>query len=146
MTLSRGWLSTGWLVVSAAVLSAPSVFTQSEIAPIERGVYTQTQAKRGKASYGTHCAECHGGDLGGTSFGDGVPPLKRDDFMTGRNLKEVFDQVKRAMPFNAPGSLADNVYLDVLAYVLSENGYPAGQQELSPDAALLRGIVIVPRR
>ena len=83
--------------------------------------------------------------LGGTSFGDGVPALKRDDFMAGRNLKEVFDQVKRAMPFNAPSSLSDGVYLDVIAYVLQENGYPAGQQELASNAELLQRIVL-PRR
>jgi hypothetical protein len=61
-------------------------------------------------------------------------------------LKAVFDEVKRAMPFNAPGSLADGVYLDVIAYVLRENGYPAGKQELASNADLLKGIVIVPRR
>jgi mono/diheme cytochrome c family protein len=139
--------SAGWLLTAVAVSAvAVAVAAQKEPPLIERGVYTQAQAERGKASYATHCSECHGGDLGGTSFGDGVPALKRDDFKTGQTLKAVFDEVKRAMPFNAPGSLADAVYLDVIAYVLRENGYPAGGQELASDADLLKRIVIVPRR
>jgi len=137
--------AVGWLLTAVA-MSAVAAAAQNPIPPIERGVYTQTQAERGKSSYATHCAECHGADLEGTSFGDGVPPLKRDDFMTGKNLQNVFDKVKRAMPFNAPGTLPDGVYLDVIAYVLRENGYPAGGQELVPNADLLKGIVIVPRR
>jgi mono/diheme cytochrome c family protein len=142
---TRAGASAGWLIAAVAI-SVVGASAQNDIPVIQRGVYTQEQAERGKASYGTHCAECHGGDLGGTSFGDGVPALKRDDFKTGQTLKAVFDEVKRAMPFNAPGSLADGVYLDVIAYVLRENGYPAGQQELAPNADLLKGIVIVPRR
>ena len=62
MTLTRGWLATLWLAASAAVLCAATVFTQSETVPIERGVYTREQAERGKLSYATHCAECHGSD------------------------------------------------------------------------------------
>jgi hypothetical protein len=46
------------------------------------------------------------------------------------------------MPFNAPGSLSDSVYLDVLAFVLRENGYPAGNEELKADPAILKQIVI----
>lgn len=35
------------------------------------------------------------------------------------------------MPARAPGSLADQDYLDVAAYILSENGYPAGSTALT---------------
>jgi len=114
------------------------LLAQNTQGAIDRGVYTQAQAERGKASYATHCAECHGPDLEGTSFGDGTPALKRDDFMAGKSLKEVLDKVKRAMPFNAPGSLSNAVYLDVLAFVLRENGYPAGTQELGTDAEAMK--------
>jgi len=112
---------------------------------IQRGVFSQQQAERGRSGYATHCVECHGSDLGGTTFGDGAPALKRDDFMAGRNLEDVFAELKRAMPFNAPGTLSDAMYLDVLAYVLRENGYPAGPQDLTADRERLKTIVI-PRR
>jgi cytochrome c len=122
--------------VAAVALSA------QEGTLIERGVFTATQAERGKGQYQTHCIECHGPDLGGTTFGDGAPPLKGDGFLAGENLYAVFDEVKRAMPFNAPGSLSDTVYIDVLAFVLKENGYPAGSEELKADPAVLKQIVI----
>ena len=46
------------------------------------------------------------------------------------------------MPRGAPGSLGDNVYLDIVAHVLKENGFPPGSQELAADA--LDGIRVVP--
>jgi hypothetical protein len=46
------------------------------------------------------------------------------------------------MPRNAPASLGDNVYLDIVAHVLKENGFPAGSQELTTDG--LEGIQVVP--
>ena len=48
------------------------------------------------------------------------------------------------MPRNAPASLGDNVYLDVVAHVLKENGFPAGSRELADEA--LDGIGVVPGR
>jgi hypothetical protein len=48
------------------------------------------------------------------------------------------------MPRNAPGTLGDNAYLDVVAHLLKENGFPSGSQELSADA--LDGIRILPGR
>src|SRR5438132_8131601 len=48
------------------------------------------------------------------------------------------------MPRNAPASLGDNVYLDIVAHVLKENGFPAGPQELAADA--LEGIRVLPGR
>jgi hypothetical protein len=39
--------------------------------------------------------------------------------------------------------LGDAAYLDVLAYILQQNSFPAGTEELKPDAVLLKGIQIV---
>jgi mono/diheme cytochrome c family protein len=129
-------------MATAALGLAAAVAAAQEAPPIERGVFTAAQAERGKGRYQTHCVECHAPDLGGTTFGDGAPALKGDGFLAGENLYAVFDEVKRAMPFNAPGSLSDDVYIDVLAYVLRENGYPAGSEELKADPAVLKQIVI----
>ena len=137
----KGW----WLVIAAVAAGAAGLAAQTAPRSVQQGVYTTAQAERGRSSYAARCAECHGPDLSGSSFGDGVPPLKRDDFMTGRNLKDVFDQVKRSMPFSAPATLPDMVYLDVLAFVLKENGYPAGPDELVPTGELLKAITI-PRK
>jgi hypothetical protein len=47
------------------------------------------------------------------------------------------------MPADNAGMLGDAAYLDVLAYILQQNFFPAGTEVLKPDAALLKGIQIV---
>ncbi len=44
------------------------------------------------------------------------------------------------MPEGDPGSLQPEEYADVLAYLLSLNDYPAGDQPLPPDVAVLSTI------
>jgi hypothetical protein len=39
--------------------------------------------------------------------------------------------------------LGDAAYLDVLVYILQQNSFPAGTEELKPVAALLKGFQIV---
>ena len=48
------------------------------------------------------------------------------------------------MPRGAAASLGENVYLDLVAHLLKENGFPAGSQELTADA--LEGIRVLPGR
>ena len=50
--------------------------------------------------------------------------------------------MRNTMPQSAPGSLSEETYADLVAYLLSEIGYPAGDEELSPDAAALEAIAI----
>jgi hypothetical protein len=49
-------------------------------------------------------------------------------------LESFFSLVKRTMPRNAPASLSDGDYLDVVAYVLQANAFPPGMKELTSDA------------
>ena len=48
------------------------------------------------------------------------------------------------MPRAAPGSLGDDVYLDIVAHVLRENGFPAGARELTADG--LADVRVLPGR
>jgi len=85
----------------------------------------------GKMVYASNCMACHGLDLQGVK-GTGAAALigGRDSLASGKPKKTVesywpyastlFDYVKRAMPFNAPGSLNDNEVYAVVAYVLGE--------------------------
>jgi len=85
----------------------------------------------GKLVYASNCMACHGADLGGVK-GTGAAALigGRDSLASGKPKKTVesywpyastvFDYVKRAMPFNAPGSLSDDEVYAVVAYVLGE--------------------------
>ena len=105
------------------------------------GVYTEAQATRGAVSYETECAGCHRADLSGNSG----PALKDQRFartFAGKDLKTFFTRIATTMPRNAPASLGEDVYLDIVAHLLKENGFPAGSTDLTPDA--LEAIRVVP--
>ena len=116
---------------------------QESTKTVADGVYTDAQAARGAAVYDTACAGCHRADLGG-----GTGPALRDQRFArqfaGKDLKTLFTKAATTMPRNAPASLGDNVYLDIVAHLLKENGFPAGAQELTADA--LDAIRVLPGR
>lgn len=97
-----------------------------------QGVYTDAQAARGSSEYTTHCANCHRDDLSGYSS-----ILRGSRFMEKyreSSLELLFDKTKTTMPRGAPGSLSDKAYVDIVAYLLKANEFPAGAQELRVDA------------
>jgi len=105
------------------------------------GVYTEAQASRGAAAYEFACAGCHRADLSGNSG----PALKAQRFAqvyAGKDLKTLYSKIADTMPRNTPGSLTAEVYLDVVAHVLKENGFKPGARELT--AAALESIRVVP--
>lgn len=90
-------------------------------------------ATKGAQLYAGACAACHGEKLEGNP----AKGIGGDKLLGGRGtlasktpVKTVesywpyattlFDYVKRAMPFNAPGSLSDDDIYSVVAYILSE--------------------------
>ena len=46
------------------------------------------------------------------------------------------------MPPSRPGELGDQTYADLVAYILSVNGLPAGEAELPADVSKLDAMVI----
>ena len=110
------------------------------------GVFTPAQAERGRAEYDVWCASCHQSDLsGGVLVGDDEAPALRsvEKLVERRDLDNVMTFIKNGMPRDDPGSLKDETYVDILTYLLQENGFPAGKTELRMDAAALKAIAIV---
>ena len=96
------------------------------------GVYSAAQVQRGRAAYLEKCAACHKDDLSGYQA-----VLKGETFMRHwkqDTLESFYDNIKATMPRNAPASLSDQLYLDILTYVLQANDFPAGPQELTAAA------------
>jgi len=102
------------------------------------GVYTAEQAARGQDAYRDDCRACHEGtDQEG-------PDLRGPEFVDrwrGDKLSVLFTQIRTNMPGNRPGSLSDSTYIDVLAFLLSANGLPAGPKELTAD--VIRSVQLV---
>jgi mono/diheme cytochrome c family protein len=119
-------------VESAAVAQSKSVWD---------GVYTEQQAARGAVSFATNCARCHGGT---TNDGEDARSLAGERFWKSfreSTVDRLLDYVSRNMPNGAGGTLSANVYADLVAYILSRNGLPAGASELTKDSAV--GVQIV---
>ncbi|MCE2425504.1 MAG: cytochrome c [Pseudomonadales bacterium] len=140
-----------WFVAAFLVaLAWPAGFGSeepSEIQPASRslrdGVYTQAQAARGKAVYLEQCVECHKEDLRGD--GQMTPSLVGIGFTfrwKDKRLYDYFVGLRDTMPLSAPGSLGEPTYADLVAYMLSEVGYPSGNEELSAEVIGRKDIVI----
>jgi S-disulfanyl-L-cysteine oxidoreductase SoxD len=137
-------MSSFLLLLSLAVAASPQynvgrLATPEEIATADVSVLPnglglpagQGSARDGKDVYASRCAACHGVEGEGRA---GYPPLVggRGSMTSAAPLltvgsywpyaTTVWDYVRRAMPYEAPGSLtADEVYA-LTAWILTANG------------------------
>jgi mono/diheme cytochrome c family protein len=126
------------VTLAASVGTPASAQSAGRPSSVWEGVYTAAQASRGKVEYDANCASCHNGGEGPSLVGEGFMRSWFED-----SLHEVFTKIRTSMPENAPGSLSDRVYLDILAFVLEANGFPSGTEELTTDAERLGRILVV---
>src|SRR5690606_11719922 len=88
---------------------------------------TQEQVARGQAAYSAQCSTCHGQDI-------------VDSIAGYPNVALFYGFIASAMPASAPGSLPPQQYADMTAYLLNQNGYPIGTEDLPPDEDILAEI------
>ena len=106
-------------------------------------VYSTAQANQGKEVYASQCVSCHGANLEG-NIG---PALKGAQFqqmaaaqqLTGASLLAV---IAASMPKSDPGGLTPAEYADLTAYILQQNGYPAGAAPLSAKSPKLQALAL----
>ena len=95
------------------------------------GVFTAEQAAHGRVIFATTCAACHGADLSGVNR----PALKGEVFLSHwmeGSLDALFTRVKSIPPDRA--NLGDTAYVELVAFLLEANAFPAGAQELNAEA------------
>jgi cytochrome c len=146
-TTLGGWMLAITLGASPAVMAAGSYggpygfgtpATAEEIARIDidampdgRGLPAGSGTHAdGQKVYAAKCLACHGEKLEGVKASGDTLLGGRDSLASGSPVKTiesywpyatiVFDYVKRAMPFNEPGSLSDDEVYAVTAYILAE--------------------------
>lgn len=106
------------------------------------GLYAARQAQRGKALYAAQCAMCHGDDMSGMGPS---PALTGEDFMAkwkGQPVSALFTKIKMTMPQSRPGSLTGDQAAQLVAFILHNNGFPAGTTPLATTAARQKGLRI----
>ena len=136
--------------LAAAVFAAIAVAVPAQEAAsrsVRDGVYTEPQAERGKSHYIRWCVDCHGDELEGDVVEH--PELAGGNFMdkwNGQNLGQLYERIHRDMPPGKAGSLSRQAAVELIAFILRANQFPAGDQELPQDPQLLKQIRIEKRK
>jgi len=134
---------------------------------ISQAYYTENQAERGKAYFYAACGVCHTADpkspygtmdpstgLGwhrgpvnsyGLFVGDawlasasGVPgrPQRWD------TVADLYNKIRTTQPAYDVAGLSTQEYLDIVAYLLKQNGLPVGKEELKNDLSQMRNMTL----
>jgi mono/diheme cytochrome c family protein len=127
--------------IASLALGAGALIAGTAIAQTGPAVFTADQAAQGAIVYQGQCASCHGGALEGVAG----PALKGDQFKAmaqaqALNAQSLLTVVSQSMPQSDPGSLTPDQNNQVVAYILQQNGYPAGTEALTVDNAHLKDL------
>jgi mono/diheme cytochrome c family protein len=134
-----------WYVATLSVATQspsqpPGATTPASSRTIWSNVYSASQAKRGEAGANRLCTKCHGADLTGGQDGPSLVGAEVLGSWASLTLGDLLDRIKTTMPADAPRSLGQQETVDILAYMLSLNKCPAGDEELPPGMEVLSQI------
>src|ERR1700712_3908953 len=117
-------------LIAGCVLFWTSLASAQDIAP---GPFNAAQVEAGRQAFIQHCMVCHGAKLQG--IGDAQVLVGKDflDAWGKDTIKELFTAVRVEMPQNDPGSLSDEMYLNLVAFLLHANGARTGTAALTAD-------------
>ena len=102
--------------------SSPAPTPVSEPVDAVAGFFSAAQADRGRARYGESCRECHS-----------LSEFRGSDFewkWRRQTAWDLYRDVAETMPEDKPGKLSPGTYADIVAYMLSLNGYQIGGEDL----------------
>lgn len=121
-------------------ITAAAGLTLTAANPTFAAGFTAEQAAAGDKAYQSNCAQCHGVKLEGTE----APGLFGQDVMGNWDTAAgIYDFISVAMPPAAPGQLGDETYLNIIAYVMQQNGAEPGDAPLEADADKLAAVSLV---
>jgi ankyrin repeat protein len=126
----------------------PAAAAQTSPAPVRTiwdGVFTQAQTERGRDQYAKACASCHKADLLGESAAPALAGAEFSQRWVGSTVDDLVTTIRRSMPQDAPDSLGTPAYVDLVAYLLSVNGSPAGATEMPLEPEALKQIQFTAR-
>jgi mono/diheme cytochrome c family protein len=146
LVLAFGWVGAEHL--SAREPATGRALSASHLArSVWDSVYSSAQATRGDSLYHVTCAKCHGDTLGGgkTNTGEDSPGLVGESFLAnyyGLNMYDVYDKIRNGMPPDNPKTIDPKTVVDVMAFLLAKNKFPAGAAELPLEPEKLKEITI----
>jgi mono/diheme cytochrome c family protein len=124
------------LVKLLATVALVKLLVPAASAALAPALFTAQQVGGGEAVFQQYCASCHGSELQG---GAG-PSLVSQKFLgsgPATTLGSLFTFMSTQMPMGMPGKLSSSQYENVMAFILTKNGYPTGNRMLQYDVAKL---------
>lgn len=130
-------------VIAALALPPFGAAAQSNTYGLTGGGISPEQIDRGETAFMDNCSGCHGDDL--RSVDSNAPDLRGPTFEYGwvdTPLSEKFEKITSSMPPGKGGSLDNQTYADIMAFILATNGVAPTEGELPGDGVALEAYVV----
>ncbi len=150
--LSRGNVPAGAKEILPEA-DSPKAPAPAPEAVASNAFYTETQARRGQVLFGKVCTPCHtatpqftAAKLAGRGFWLGSQKIFMD--LGGRGLARypsvyhIYRRVRDTMPSYDATSVSPIDKVDIVAFLLKMNGFPAGPVALTGDTTLMKTMKI----
>mgnify|MGYP001182422797 FL=1 len=124
-----------WFCLIIVMFSSTPLLSESGLSTNDK-IFSKKQAKTGQKLYEQNCLICHDKKY--------FRPVFKS--WEGQSLGTLFLVMSSSMPQGNPGSLPDKEYIDILAYMMSQNRYSTGEKELPTDVDKLNSITIKSRK
>jgi cytochrome c5 len=138
------WASATVLGVSVWSVAAPRAASNQKTT--NDGIYSKAQADGARPQFEKLCAECHAFTVAAKKQEKDLP-LGDEPFLKkweGRGLEELATVIVTTMPNDGSAIVSDEETLNLLAYILQRNGYPAGAAPLTKESAT--AVIARPKR
>lgn len=124
------------LVLLACALAASIVVSAGQKTTND-GIYSKAQADAAKPQFDKLCAECHAFTVAAKKQAKDLP-LGDEPFLKkweGRGLDELATVIVTTMPNDGSAIVSDEETLNLLAYILQQNGFAPGASPLTRESA-----------
>ena len=134
-------VSTPTILLTAAALTwGAAAVSIARPAPAQKstndGIYTKAQADGASALFAKVCQSCHPFTVAAKKTPKDLPLGEAPFFdeWEGRPVKELISIIVLTMPNDGSAVLNDQEATDLVAYILQQNGFPAGAAPLAKSA------------
>ena len=112
LKISDSITASTWLFLIILMFSSAPLLSESGLSTNDK-IFSKKQAKTGQNLYEQNCLICHDKKY--------FRPVFKS--WEGQSLGTLFLVMSSSMPQGNPGSLPDKEYIDILAYMMSQNRY-----------------------
>jgi len=136
------FLSVAGARLAGSSRGEPALSNDGPFPTVWSGVYSKTEAERGRQAYKEFCSRCHGTDLKGGLTAPGLAGAKFFDRWHDRRLADVVAYIQAAMPREHEFYVPADSARAIASLMLQESGVPAGKEVMSADVNIQRTILI----